>query len=264
MRKGFALPLIILIGVISLAAASLFFFIKSKPVKVLKPENIKTVVSPTPIPSQTITPATPQPITKLGYSKDSGKRGLKTYISTNSGYSFEYPQNWVVQAYNEKYPTIDIGTNNRYVVFQTRETIGDEMADGPGLPRDIATGSITISAVTSTKGFKFPNISEQDFLDPKNDFWFKGNTGGGGGGSTYLNPEVVHINGKNAMKQVSHPTIAWEWVGPEHICTNYYFWIGNVAKEVATISFCFGNNNKDYNEKVKEFDQMVSTFKFTN
>ncbi len=128
----------------------------------------------------------------------------------------------------------------------------------------MGTGSVKIISTNSMRGQQYANISEQDFFNPNNGFWLKGNAGGGGPGTTYSNPEEVSVDGKRAMKQTTHPTTAYEWVGPNQITTNYYVWLGNSANELVAISFTYDNTNKNKDELIKNFSKMVSTFKLTN
>lgn len=190
--------------------------------------------------------------------------GWKTYTSTEGNYVIQYPSDWVVEVYKEKYP-YNTSYDKGHIVFQSRETTIKEKADdAPGLPVDMGTGSIKIITTNSMRGLQYAKISEQDFFNPNNDFWLKGNAGGGGPGTTYSVPEEVSVGGKRAMKQTTHPTTAYEWVGPNQITTNYYVWLGNSANEVVEISFVYDDTNKNKDALIKNFNQMVSTFKLTN
>lgn len=213
-----------------------------------------------PQPATSATTPTLNPIT----STEDSTAGWKTYTSTEGKYSIKYPQDWVVEVYKEKYP-YNTSYDKGYIVFQTRATTATEKAnDAPGLPVDMGTGSVRIISTNSMRGQQYANISEQDFFNPNNGFWLKGNAGGGGPGTTYSNPEEVSVDGKRAMKQITHPTTAYEWVGPNQITTNYYVWLGNSVNELVAISFTYDNTNKNKDDLIKNFNQMISTFKLTN
>ncbi len=186
----------------------------------------------------------------------------KTHTNTEGKYIVQYPQDWVLEIFKEKYP-YNTSYDKGYIVFQSRATTAKEKADdAPGLPVDMATGSIKIITTESMRGLYYDKISEQEFFNPNNDFWPKGNAGGGGPGATYSTPEEVKIAGKRAIKQISHPTTAYEWVGPNQISTNYYIWLGNPANEVVAIIFTYDEKNPNKDSLIKDFNQMLSTFKF--
>ena len=186
----------------------------------------------------------------------------KTHTNTEGKYIVQYPQDWVLEIFKEKYP-YNTSYDKGYIVFQSRATTAKEKADdAPGLPVDMATGSIKIITTESMRGLSYAKISEQEFFNPNNDFWLKGNAGGGGPGTTYSTPEEVKIAEKRAIKQISHPTTAYEWVGPNQISTNYYIWLGNPANEVVAIVFTYDEKNPNKDSLIKDFNQMLSTFKF--
>ena len=186
----------------------------------------------------------------------------KTHTNTEGKYTVQYPQDWVLEIFKEKYP-YNASYDKGYIVFQSRATTAKEKADdAPGLPVDMATGSIKIITTESMRGTEFAKILEQDFFNPNNSFWLKGNAGGGGPGYTYSTPEETKIAEKRAIKQISHPTTAYEWVGPNQITTNYYIWLGNPANEVVAIAFTYDDKNPNKDSLIKNFNQMLSTFKF--
>ena len=251
-RKGF-MPLILGVAILLIIVAGGAYYLGSKNTNLTSKPQIQQ-------PATSVTTPTSNPIT----STEDFTAGWKTYASTEGKYSIKYLQDWVVEVYKEKYP-YNTSYDKGYIIFQTRATTAKEKADdAPGLPVDMGTGSIKIINTNSMRGQQYANISEQDFFNPNNGFWLKGNAGGGGPGTTYSNPEEVLIDGKRAMKQTTHPTTAYEWVGPNQITTNYYVWLGNSANELVTISFTYDNTNKNKDDLIKNFNQMVSTFKITN
>lgn len=189
--------------------------------------------------------------------------GWKTHTNTEGNYSIQYPSDWVLEIFKEKYP-YNARYDKAHIVFQSRTTTAKEKADdAPGLPVDMATGSIKIINTDSMRGTDYSKIPEQDFFNPNNAFWPKGDVGGGGPGTIYSVPEEVKVAGKRTMKQTSHPTTAYEWVGPNQISTNYYVWLGNQAHEVVEITFTYDDKNPNKSLLFKDFDMMLFTFKFT-
>lgn len=250
-QKGF-MPLILGVVILLIIVAGGAYYLGSKNTNLTSKPQIQQ-------PATSATTPTSNPITSTGDST----AGWKVYISTEGKYSIQYPQDWVVEVYKEKYP-YNTSYDKGYIVFQTRATTAKEKADdAPGLPVDMGTGLVKIISTNSMRGQQYANISEQDFFNPNNSFWPKGDAGGGGPGTTYSIPEEVSVGGKRAMKQTTHPTTAYEWVDPNQITTNYFVWLGNSANEVAEISFTYDNQNPNKDTLIKNFNQMISTFKLT-
>lgn len=214
-------------------------------------------------------PSSTPTITSNESSSSAETANWKAHTNIEGSYSFQYPPTWVVEIFKEKYPN-NVSYDKAHVIFQSRATTDQEKVDDkPGLPVDMATGSIKVSIAKESFQLvtgEFNNetkISEQDYFNLNNSFWPKGNIGGGGPGHTYSNPEEIKIAGKRAVKQESHPTKAYEWVGPNQISIDYYIWLGNSANEVIQITFTYDNTNPDMSTLIKKFNQILSTFKVT-
>lgn len=258
MQKGFS-AILVLVGLVAviIVGAGVFYAGRMTALK-NTPENSVSNTQPSPVSSTKNSNTNNQTVTD-----SSTIPGWKSYTSTEGSYSVQYPSDWVLEVFKEKYP-YNAKYDKAHVVFQSRTTTAKEKADdAPGLPVDMATGAIKIITTDSMRGTEYSKISEQDFFNPNNAFWPKGNAGGGGPGTTYSVPEEVKLAGRRTIKQISHPTTVYEWVGPNQISTTYYVWLGNSANEVVEISFTYDDKNPNKDSVLKSFDQMLSTFKLT-
>lgn len=258
MQKGFSV-ILVLVGLVAVVVvAGGIFYVARLTAPKPQPESSVSKLESSPIST-----SKPSNVNSQTSTDSSMIVGWKTHTNSEGNYSVQYPSDWVLEIFKEKYP-YNARYDKAHIVFQTRETTSKEKADdAPGLPVDMATGSIKIINTDSMRGTDYSKISEQDFFNPNNAFWPKGDAGGGGPGTTYSVPEEVKVAGKRTIKQTSHPTTAYEWVGPNQISTNYYVWLGNQAHEVVEITFTYDDKNPNKSSLIKAFDKMLSTFKLT-
>lgn len=185
---------------------------------------------------------------------------LKTYSNVEEGYRFQYPKDWNVESYKEKYPqAYQPEYNKGQVIFESRKS-GPE--DGQGLPVDLGFGSIKFTTTQFLGGTTYAKITEKDFFDlGDKETWRRGEVGGGGPGYTYSVPEEVNIGGKRAVKQQYHPTTSYEAASPDNITVNYYVWLGD--NKIMHIEFTYNDKNPNKEALLKSFNTIISTLEFT-
>lgn len=191
---------------------------------------------------------------------NSDEADLKTYSDIEEGYRFEYPTEWNVQPYKEKYPeAYQEKYNKGQVIFESRKS-GPE--DGQGLPIDLGTGSIKFTTTQFLGGTSYAKIAEKEFFNLEDKgTWRQGEVGGGGPGSTYSVPEEVTIAGKRAVMQKYHPTRPYEAASPDDITVNYYLWLGD--NKILQIEFTYNDKNSNKEVLLKSFNTIISTLEFT-
>lgn len=243
-QRGFV-PIYLLIGAVILVALSGALYFGKLPLNPATSQP-QVTVTPTPRPQISITP-TPQ---QLRLDKSSG---LVTYASSKNSFSVQFPKQWVVKKEKDR------------IYFTSRERTSKEIEeDVPGLPVDIASGSVMVINTERVVNFvrwkDYSKITEEKFFNIQN--WSKGDQGGGGPGTTHLVPEEVSIGGKRVMKQVTHPTRVYEWWAPIHLTVRYYIWLGNEGNEVLLIDLTYDDTNPQKDVLLEDFDKILATFKF--
>jgi len=166
----------------------------------------------------------------------------KTYSNSEGNYQIKYPNSWTFTTYTQvqskghatfKYVPIE----NSYL------------------------GEIRIVTAEFLRGSQWVNLSTEQFFDHNDAFWVKGLGVGGGPGTDYTTPQEISINGNRAMFQKSRYSTVYEYVGPWINTYSYYIPI-NSPKELVYIFFSFDDRDPQKESVLKQFDQILSTFKF--
>lgn len=240
MRKGFAAILVVGIVLAVLVLGITVYFKKTQQ----SPSISNQITIP-----NTFTPKqSPTPITQSDETAN-----WKTYKNLEGNYSIQYPSGWALTVVERT----STSNNKGHIVIQSKTSENSQ------IPIDMGEGQIMI-VPTASWGVGYKNVSEQDFFNPNNKFWLKGDVGGGGPGLTFLTPEEIRASGRKVMKQIQHPTTEYENANPKQITTNYYIWIGNSDNEVVRLSFTYDDRNPNKESLIQIFNQILSSFKFTN
>jgi len=180
----------------------------------------------------------------------------KTYTSVDGSYSFKYPATW--SASNKDPNNLKV---KGFVSFQNYE-IPNTREMPMGNPKDHVYGSVSIAGGNSFRGEAYKNLSASDFFNPKSSFWIVGSRLGGGPGTDFGVPQEKTVGGKRAMAQISHPSQDYEAVSPNDISINYYVYLNQ--NEILFIGFNYRSDYESKNQVLQQYDQILSTFKFTN
>ncbi len=120
---------------------------------------------------------------------------------------------------------------------------------------------VQLTSPEAMRGTEFTNISKDEFYNPSNSIWLKGNAGGGGSGTTFEIPQVLTVGNNQFILQVSKPTTNYESSSINDRDYNYYHWINTSSIAKITLGMNVNNPGKEKYEKM--FQQILSSFKFT-
>lgn len=266
MRKGFA-PILIILGLFVIIGASAGgFYLYQSYTKPTTQADSQIVTKSSPLPRTNINSPIPTPKDNNDYnliSKNSSKiidnkNGWKTYSNLEGKYSVDFPSDWTVEDAKENSyaPRHQKGPS----VFQNYIVTGDL----PGNPVEHVWGNIFIAKSPYFGGPNPPlKLTENDFFNPQSGFWFLSKGVGGGPGTDFYPPSSTYVGKYKAMLQKSNPSTTYEWVSPDDITLNYYIYLGNADNELLSISFEYNDKNNKKSELIKTFNQILSTFKFT-
>lgn len=178
------------------------------------------------------------------------KADWKIHTNTKLGFTVSYPENWIFKKYDENWVEIQNQEDN-YV--------------GQGLFASDTTGILSINLISIAgvyaNGQTGPQISEQEFFNPKSNYWLKRNSNNN---ITYLPLTETTIAGKRVMKQTYYLTTVVVNEHPRQITTEYFIWLGNSANEAIYITTQYVETNANKEMLLKTFDEIISTFTFTN
>lgn len=183
----------------------------------------------------------------------------KTYTNTQFGFEFKYPQDWSFEDYYKKYPA-EKRYMKSYIIYEV--TNPNNRADRT----DYLSLSIQAGRYEGgTAGFiGNENSPINDFFNVSGPLWLIGGDFGGGPGTTFDDAKKITIGGKQAVTQQYHPTNIYEFASPDQISKDYIIPFDFSLHDIVYISLRYSTKNKAKDEFLRTFDQILSTFKFTN
>ncbi|MBI2595527.1 hypothetical protein HYW46_02200 [Candidatus Daviesbacteria bacterium] len=189
-------------------------------------------------------------------SQTSDISSWKTFTTPgiNSGLMLKYPQNWYFKDYEP-------ATQKAHALYQNEPF---DSQDNISTKDGLIFGEIKVMTTEAIRGLEWAKIKEPEFYNPNSDFWLKGSGIGGGPGFTQDIPTEIKLGSRRAILQRTYPDKSYEFVYPDQITNNYYAYLGNSSNEVLMISLTYDQKNPKAKNDLDTFDQILSTFKFTN
>ncbi len=178
----------------------------------------------------------------------------KTYTNTNTkyGFSVKYPESWYFISAEENYGADYKGA--KVEILFSNKLKGGKIPSGVDIDRSTAHGLIAVDECNYKSGCDIWT-SETKFYDTKNSLWQSG------GGGAYLSTRKVSLSqlgGKKAILIESQAdTNAEVYKGEYSIQYNVF-----LENEHLTLTFTYNSQNKDNEQVLNKFNQILSTFKF--
>lgn len=177
-----------------------------------------------------------------------------TYESDNTTFTLQHPKHWLFRSYASVYG------ESRYkdhAVFSNKQDVQDEV--DITTPSERVFGEIKVLGTNALRGEMYRYITKEEFADPQNPFWNVGKSLGGDPGYRREVPKAITIGKYNMMMQSSHPEQKYEFVFPEQITNDYFYYIGGDPTEVLAISITYDSRHADIDAILTEFNQILSS-----